>query len=127
MSVCRNEDLPIYLDLVSGWPPDVIDAEKEKLAAGQNPMDVKKRLANRLVEIYHGPDAAVEAEAHFRRVVQDRSAPEETPVVAVQADFLGGEPTWVEVLAHLGLMKSRGEARRLIAQGGFYLEQKPVT
>jgi tyrosyl-tRNA synthetase len=118
--------LPDYLELVSGWPPETIDREKARLEGGENPMEVKKRLAQRLVEMYHGPEAAQRAAEHFQRVVQQRSVPEEVPTVQIPAELMGDEATWVDLLAALRLTKSKGEARRLIQQGGFYVEQVPV-
>jgi tyrosyl-tRNA synthetase len=119
--------LPIYLDHVSGWPADVIDREKQQLASGENPMDVKKRLASNLVEIFYDAQAAGEAEEHFQRVVQERSAPDEITLVEVPAELIEGDSSWVNVLASLQLTKSKGEARRLMAQGGFYVKQEPVS
>ena len=96
-----------------------------QLKSGSNPMDVKKRLARNLVEQYHGAAAAEAAEAHFRQVVQEKEAPDEVPEVRVPAEL--ARATWVDLLAGLGLSKSKGEARRLIAQGGFYVEQEAVS
>jgi len=120
-----DEMLPHYLELASGWPAESIDREKAALAKA-NPMEIKKRLARRIVEVYHGAGASAEAERHFEKVVQDKSAPEEIPDVAVPAGALDGA-TWVDLLASLKLTKSKGEARRLIQQGGFYIEQEPMT
>jgi len=122
-----DEQLPIYVELVSGWEPEVIDKAKSDLAGGGNPMDIKKRLAGRLVEMYHGAEAGQEAEAHFRRVVQEGAAPDDVPVVQLTADLAGGGTTWIDVLAALKLTKSKGEARRLIQQGGFYIEQETIS
>jgi tyrosyl-tRNA synthetase len=122
-----DELLSIYLDHVSGWPANVIDHEKKQLASGENPMEVKKRLARRLVEMFYDAQAAGEAEEHFQRVVQERSAPDEVTLVEVPAELLEGDASWVNVLASLQLTKSKGEARRLMAQGGFYVKQEPVS
>lgn len=120
-----DEHLHEYLELTSSLPPAEIDELVAQLKAGANPMAVKKRLARNLVEQYHGAAAADEAEAHFRQVVQEKAAPDEVPEVSVPADL--AQASWVDLLAGLTLMKSKGEARRLIQQGGFYVEQTPIA
>ncbi len=119
-----DEHLPEYLELTSSMGGAEIDALKARLRDGSNPMDVKKRLAANLVEQYCGPAAARAAEEKFRQVVQQKEAPDEVPQVRVPAELQSA--TWVDLCAGLGLTKSKGEMRRLMAQGGFYVEQEPL-
>ena len=119
-----DEHIQAYLELTSSLDGDAIDAELLRLRDGANPMEVKKRLASDLVRQYHSEAAADEAEQTFQRVVQRQQAPEEVPEVSVPADLL--DATWVDLCAGLELSASKGEARRLMRQGGFYIEQTPV-
>jgi len=119
-----DEHVREYLELASSFSGAEIDALAEALRGGGNPMAVKKLLARNLVEQYHGEASAAEAEARFRQVVQDKEAPDEVPEVRVPEGLRGA--LWVDLLAALSLVKSKGEARRLIGQGGFYVEQTPV-
>ena len=119
-----DEHIQAYLELTSSLDGDAIDAEVQRLRDGANPMEVKKRLASDLVRQYHSEAAADEAAQTFQRVVQRQQAPEEVPEVSVPADLLGA--TWVDLCAGLELSASKGEARRLMRQGGFYIEQTPV-
>ncbi len=120
-----DEHLPEYLELTSSLAPAELDALLAQVRAGGNPMDVKKRLAFNLVEQYHGHAAAEGAAEKFRQVVQEKEAPEAVPEVRVPSALLSA--SWVDLLAALSLTKSKGEARRLIQQGGFYVEQEPVA
>ncbi|MFH1143445.1 MAG: tyrosine--tRNA ligase [Candidatus Eisenbacteria bacterium] len=120
-----DEHMPEYIELASSLSGPEIDALLADLRAGGNPMAVKKRLAGNLVAQYHGPEAAREAEEQFRQVVQQKEAPEEVPDVRVPGELASA--SWVDLLAGLSLTKSKGEARRLIQQKGFYVEQEPVT
>jgi len=119
-----DEHLPEYLELTSSFGGAEIDALKARLRDGSNPMEVKKRLAANLVEQYRGPEAARAAEEMFRQVVQQKEAPDEVPQVRVPAELRSA--SWVDLCAGLKLTKSKGEMRRLMAQGGFYVEQEPV-
>jgi len=119
-----DEHIPEYLELTSTLEADEIDELTRKLADGVSPMEIKKRLAENLVQQYHGQAAAGEAAAKFSQVVQRKEAPDEVPEKAVPAELLGA--TWIDVCAGLGLCKSKSEMRRLMTQGGFYVEQEPV-
>lgn len=83
----------------------------------------KRRLARLVVERFHGAEAAATAEAHFNRVVRDRAAPEDVPLHALPD---GGDVHLPALLVDVLGLASRGEARRLIAQGGVTIDGEPV-
>jgi tyrosyl-tRNA synthetase len=88
------------------------------------PMAWKLELARRIVERWHGADAARAAEEHFTRVVREGQAPEEVPDLALPE----GDPVHLPAVLTDGLgVGSTSEARRLIAQGGVKLDGEPVT
>ena len=91
----------------------VVEMEQE-LASGVNPRDLKMRLAKTLVTMYHGAPAAKSAEAEFVKVFQKHEAPEEMPEVKLKKK----KGKLVDILVEVGLAVSKGEARRLIEQGG---------
>jgi tyrosyl-tRNA synthetase len=88
------------------------------------PMAWKLELARRIVERWHGADAARAAEEHFTRVVREGQAPEEVPDLALPE----GDPVHLPAVLTDGLgIGSTSEARRLSAQGGVKLDGEPVT
>lgn len=120
-----DEQIPEYLELTSSLEGREIDTLSAELTAGGNPMAVKKRLAFNLVHQYFGEAAAQAAEEKFQQVVQRKEVPEEVPVLKVSGDLAAG--TWVDLCAGMKIVKSKGEIRRLMKQGGFYVRQEPVT
>ncbi len=74
----------------------------------------KRRLARLVADRFHGAGAGARAEAHFNTVTRDHQAPEDTPVVTIP---VGDVHMPAFLVDHMGVA-SRGEARRLIAQGG---------
>lgn len=84
---------------------------------GEHPKKAKVALAKEIVARFHGAPAADEAEAHFEQVIVRKERPEE---IEERSYSLGGESqvALAALLAEMGLAASRGEARRLIAQGG---------
>jgi tyrosyl-tRNA synthetase len=98
------------------------DALERDLAAGlAPPMDEKKRLAEELVALYHGADAARAACENFERTVQRRELPAE--MVELPA---GGARRLSDVLVLAGFAQSRREAERLVLGGGVRLDGAPV-
>jgi len=118
-----DQAMPNYMNLVTRWMPDDIAAIESAVAEGKlHPRDAKMKLAREIVSIFHGDEAAGEAEAHFRTVFQRRELPPDMPVLAV------AEPAnVVDLLAAAGLTKSKSEARRLVQQGGVKLDGEKVS
>ncbi len=108
--------------LVADLPPEQMQVELATIEAGaENPMLGKKRLASRIVSLYHGVDAAVRAQADFETQFSRREAPEQLDtfgredVRRVAGDGL--QPRIVEFVVAAGLAASKGAARRLVEQG----------
>jgi tyrosyl-tRNA synthetase len=84
-----------------------------------DPYVAKREFARRLVERWHGAEAAREAEAGFDRMFKEKRATDDAPVIELPP----GDPVHVPaLLADNRLAASRGEARRLIAQGGVHVD-----
>lgn len=111
-----------FMSLVTRWTPAQIKQMEDELASGAaHPRDVKMKLAFEIVEIFHGGDAAREAEAHFRTVFQAHELPADMP------EFEMTQPlALLDLLQTAGLVTSRGEGRRLVEQGGIKLDGQRV-
>ena len=97
-----------YLRLVSG-----LEVPELERVLAMKPRDAKATLARQLVKRLHGEEAAARAEADFETKFRKREIPEEV------ADLLADNPAdLVATLVQAGFAKSRGDARRLIEQGG---------
>ena len=111
-----------YYTLVTRFTPDQIATINRGLGNGSlHPRDVKMQLAGEIVSIFHGDEAAEKAEEHFRTVFQQGELPPEMPTHPV-----AGSANIVDILSASGLTKSKGEARRLIQQGGVRLNGQKV-
>lgn len=86
-----------------------------------HPMDAKKKLAGEIVARYHGKEASLKAEHDFTGKYSKREFPENLPVIFL-SDLLespdGMAVSLVSVVAKQGFVKSNGEGKRLIEQGG---------
>ena len=113
-----------YYELAAFAEPELLSDVKSKLDSGDvNPMELKKDMALRVIALYHGREAGEAAKAEFERVFSDRENPDDMP----QATYPAGSSVWiVDILRENGLVKSGGEARRLIAQGAVSIDGEKI-
>ena len=114
--------MPVFFQLATRYLPSQIQEIKDALAgSARHPRDVKMELAREIVSIFHSDAAVMEAEEHFKRVFQEREAPQDMPELAVS------EPVnIVALIAQAGLAPSKSEARRLVEQRGVKLDGQTV-
>jgi len=108
-----DELMPVYYDLclMADDPPPA------------DPYTAKREFARRLVERWHGAEAAAAAAAAFDRQFKQGRAADGAPRIHLP----GGDPVHMPaLLAENGLAGSRGEARRLISQGGVRIDGTPL-
>lgn len=90
--------------------------------AETNPRDAKHDVAHRVVALYHGADAADAARDHFEKTVIRKEVPDEMPEIALGAPLL-----LVDALVQHAGVASKGEARRLVQQGGVQVNGEKAT
>lgn len=103
-----------WTTLVGGLPPAELPAALER--GRTQPYAAKRWLAARLVEQFHGAEAAAQASAHFDRLFKAKEAPAERPL------FQHAPASLAVVLKDIGFATSLGDARRMVAQGGVQVD-----
>jgi len=93
---------------------------EEQIKKGVNPRDLKARLSFEIVKLYHGENQAKSAEKEFNRVFRDKKLPGDIPVYKINKERF----KLMDVLVEAKLTVSKGEARRLIEQGGVKINDK---
>lgn len=122
-----------YMESCTLMPMEEVERTRRGLEDGSiNPMDMKKRLAWEIVRMYHGEEAANQAEDDFRRQFQEGGMPSQVPVVPLEraiADKANerSEVGILDLLINTGLAPSRKHAQRLVEQGGVRVNDGPVT
>ena len=107
-----DEVIPLSFELLTLLPLQSIKSLEKELS----PIDLKKKLAFEIVKMYHSEKEAQKAQEEFEQVFQKRNLPQENILVheikpVEKEDVL-------KILTESGLVSSRSEAKRLIAQGG---------
>ena len=119
-----DELMENYYTMITEIPSEEIKKMKENIANGSlHPMEAKKQLGAEVVKIYHGEQAAVEARDWFENVFSKRNLDVELPEVEVEYN----EIAVIDLLVkETQLVKTTSEARRLIEQGGFKINDEAI-
>ncbi len=114
-----SDDLVMhYAELCCAWTRAELAACEAELAA--DPFSAKRRVAARIVALYHGAGAAGDAAEHFDRRFRRRElVTDDLPSHALPAD---GAVAVVDLLTATGLATSKSDARRVLASGGVRLD-----
>jgi len=116
----QDADVGRFLKLFTDLPLDEI-ARLEALG-GAEINEAKKALADAATAMAHGEEAAAAAADTARRTFEEGASGEALPTLKV-----AGEISLVDALTGLGLVASKNEARRLIAQGGARVDGEAVN
>jgi len=118
-----DEMIEKYFILAADANTKTVSKVKKQLSdSSLNPRDIKRELARAIVQLYHGQNAAKEAEQYFDRVIVNKDAPDEMDQVELSIDT-----QLIEVVTNEGLTSSKGEARRLIKQGAIRVDNEKIT
>ena len=103
------------------------EGEIERLKA-EHPMAVKKNLARELTSRFHTEQDASTELAQFEKVFSKHENPDDMPTFQWEQLSPDAEITsLVNVMAATNLFNSKGEIRRLIAQGGVRINDEKQT
>ena len=111
-----------YFELLTDRPMEEI--------RGLHPMEAKKKLAYEIVTRLHGREEALGAEEAFARKFSRREFPEDLKSIPL-SDLLDSPDSstigLVPLLVKVGFVKSNGESKRLIEQGGIEINSSRVS
>lgn len=118
-----------YFTLLTAKPMEEIKALEEGLANGTiHPMALKKELGRTIVAQFHGEEAGAWAQAEFEKVFSKGGLPEDMPVIEItDADLEDGKIRLVNLLSKCNLVESNSEGRRMVQQGGVYINNEKMS
>jgi tyrosyl-tRNA synthetase len=112
-----------YYELLTDLGPSQISDLRSQIEAGENPRNIKVALAKLIIADFHSQADANAAEDEFNRRFVQKEVPDEVEEKSVAA----GPHSLAQLLADTGLATSKGEARRLIEQGGVKVNGEKAT
>ena len=109
-----------YYELLSAKSLEDIASLKQSVAKGEvHPKAAKEALAHEMVSRYHSPKDADEAQQGFNAVFAGGGVPDDMPEHQCQSGDDSTPPAFLEAA---GLVKSRGEAKRLMKEGALAID-----
>lgn len=113
-----------YFELATDVSKEKLDEVKNYLNdPNKNPRDLKRELARTIVSIYHNHQAALEAEAEFDKIFIKKEIPDE-----IEEMFIDNteEINILDLIVFVKFATSKGEAKRLVQQGGVSIDGEKI-
>ena len=111
-----------YLELLSFESLETIESWKKEVDNGENPRNIKFRLAEEIITRFHNKDQAVNAQQNFI----DRFAKNQIPDEMDEFSFSKGIKV-ANLLKDSNLVSSTSEAFRMIKQGAVKIDGEKLT
>ena len=122
---CEDADVEKFLTLFTFLPLNEI-RELSRLQ-GAEIREAKSKLALETTSLAHGREEALKAEQAAKSLFGSGGESEDIPSTQIDSSSLLQGIGVFEAFRESGLCKSNGEARRLMNQGGLYLNQEPLS
>jgi len=131
-----DKDVINFLKVFSFKSRTEIEALEATHSANPGAREAHRELARELTSLVHSPDIAVRVEEAARALFGqgDLATLDEATLASALAELprtrieSGDEiPTWVDLLAATGVVDSKSAARRIVKEGGAYLNNEKVV
>lgn len=110
-----------YYELLSFESLETIAHYKQSVQQGENPRNIKVKLAMELVARFHNKDAAQAALQDFETRFSKNAIPDDMPEFVFE-----GEMPLANLLKEAGLVATTSEAHRMVQQGGVKLNGEKI-
>lgn len=112
-----------YYELLTDVPASRVNQWQKDIQNNTiNPRDLKAQLAKMIVRDFWSEDDAEKAAQEFDRIFKKKEQPENMQKIELKSSVL----PLIDLLIEQNILPSRGEAKRLIRQGGIYLDGQRV-
>ncbi len=118
-----DESMLSWYTLAADADETVLEDVKIRLSDSSiNPMEIKRDLARKIVELYYDKDKAIDAENYFNNITVSKGMPDVIDEYKIDEECL-----LVDIIVGSGLLNSKSEARRMIKQSAVRLDGKVVS
>jgi tyrosyl-tRNA synthetase len=113
-----------YFELLSFRPLNEINDFKQQVEEGENPRDIKFKLAEEIITRFHDAKAAEAAQADFINRFSNNAIPDDMPEVDIKVG--SEEMSLANVLKEANLVSSTSDAHRMVKQGAVKIDGERV-
>ena len=118
-----DESMLSWYTLAADADETVLEDVKIRLSDSSiNPMEIKRDLARKIVELYYDKDKAIDAENYFNNITVSKGMPDVIDEYKIEEEGL-----LVNIIVDSGLLNSKSEARRMIKQSAVRLDGEVVN
>lgn len=121
----EDADVGRFLRIYTEVPVDEIERLEKLQGAEIN--EAKKILANEATKLCHGEEAMLQAAETARKTFEEGASGDNLPSITVSSSRLEAGVALLDAFGELNLSASRGETKRLIAQGGVRVNDETVS
>lgn len=115
-----------YYELASDVSNEELNNIKKELDNPEtNPRNLKRLLAKKLVEMYHSKKDAETAEEEFDKIFIKKEIPDDIPQFIINNGIK--EINILDLITKVNFAPSKGEARRLVIQGGVSIKGEIIS
>ncbi len=118
----KDELIISYFTLATNISREQISEYEQSLKSGSNPMDLKKALAHQIVLELHNKEAAETAADFFQKTVQNKELPLQIETMQIAGGVSASATLFSQVFS-----VSKSESKRIIEQGGAYINDKKIS
>lgn len=114
-----------YFEFLSFKPMEEVEALMTEMENGRNPQEIKRILAEELIERFHDADAAANAHKSAGNVLADGELPVDLPEVML--DLEGQEALFItQILNQAELAKNNSAAKDMVKRGAVKVDGETV-
>ena len=114
-----------YFEFLSFKTMEEVEGLMEEMEKGRNPQEIKRILAEELIERFHDVDAAANAHKSAGNVLADGELPVDLPEVTL--DLEGADALFItQILNQAGLTKNNSAAKDMVKRGAVKIDGEVV-
>ncbi|MBE0442738.1 MAG: tyrosine--tRNA ligase [Psychrobacter sp.] len=114
-----------YFEFLSFKPMEEIEGLMNEMEGGRNPQEIKRILAEELIERFHDADAAANAHKSAGNVLADGELPVDLPEITL--DLEGQDALFItQILNQAGLTKNNSAAKDMVKRGAVKVDGEVV-
>jgi len=115
-----------YFEFLSFKPMEEVEALMAEMENGRNPQEIKRILAEELIERFHDADAAANAHKSAGNVLADGELPVDLPEVTLELE--GADALFItQILNQASLAKNNSAAKDMVKRGAVKVDGEVVN
>ncbi len=118
-----DELIEKYFTLLTDVPTEELKSMMVAIENGENPRNIKAKLAKTIVEQYYDKETAENAEIEFNNIFKKKELPDDIEIFNLGVSEMG----IIDIMLFVKTATTRGEAKRLLQQNAVSINNEKVS